>query len=338
MKTKFIYLCAILLLGANVKAQDHIYSQFYNSPNYLNPALNGQFDGDFRINLIYRNQWTSIPGPLNYYSLSADLNLPKLNGGVGLLVTKTSEGSAYLNKVNFSGIYSYSVQFDNSALYFGLQAGVTNRKVDADKLVFLDQLNSGGIIPNGGTGASVPVFNNKFYFDSGAGINVVIGSLRFGASGQHLNKPNETLTGVTSLLPMRFNGYASFRFPLNENFEDSPVIIPSAVFYRQAGISSFSGGMQCKYKSVNIGLWYRGDGQQNDAIVLSFILDIFTNNSSDKVRFGISHDATTSRLPYSNTSGTTEGSLGYETTFPKNEDYRSFRNSASSGYRCYDFY
>lgn len=229
-------------------AQDHLYSQFYNAPNYLNPALNGQFAGDFRLNMLYRNQWTSLPGALNYFTCSADLNIPTLNGGVGLMVTKSSEGTAYLNKMNISGIYSYSVEWNDNTLSFGLQAGVTNRKVDADKLVYLDQLNEQGIIPGGGTSASAPQFNHRFYFDGGAGINLVFGNLMLGAAGQHLNQPNETLTGVYTPLPRRFNFYASYKLqldPLDEEERNS--LIPSVVWYRQAGVSSFSAGAQFKH-------------------------------------------------------------------------------------------
>lgn len=83
-----ILLCASALFS---KAQDHIYSQFYNAPQYLNPALVGQFNGDFRINCIYRSQWTKISGPLNYYTVAADFNVSQFGGGFGLMATKSSE-------------------------------------------------------------------------------------------------------------------------------------------------------------------------------------------------------------------------------------------------------
>jgi len=334
---KKIYLLLLLAAAAlRGYGQDHLYSQFYNAPNYLNPALNGQFDGDFRVNLIYRNQWSSIPGPLNYYSFSADLNVPSLNGGLGLMMTKSSEGSAYLNKTNFSGIYSYSVEFDENTLSFGLQAGVTNRKVDADKLIYLDQLNDQGIIPGGGSAGSAPLFNNRFFFDAGAGINLVLGNSMLGASGQHLNRPNETLTGVYTPLARRFNFYASYKWLLDPyDEENSPSLVPSVVLYRQAGVSSFSAGAQFKHRGVNIGLWYRGDGVQQDALVISVIFDLFSGKTDDHIRLGLSHDATTSKLNYSRTAGTTEGAFSYETTLPgRDQPY------ARSGYgkKCYDFY
>src|SRR6476661_5991893 len=121
---KFLKLILFLmLLRLTATAQDHIYSQFYNAPNYLNPALNGQFNGDLRINMIYRNQWSSLPGPLAYYSLGIDYNVPKFGGGFGFLATRTTEGTAYLQKTNLSGIYSYSVDFSNAVLSFVLQGG-----------------------------------------------------------------------------------------------------------------------------------------------------------------------------------------------------------------------
>lgn len=315
-------------------AQDHTYSQFYDAPIYLNPALNGQFDGDFRANFIYRSQWTNLPGGLNYYTFSADLNLPKLDGGLGLMITKSSEGVAYFNKISLSGIYSYSVELENSILSFGLQVGATNRKIDNDKLIFIDQLNSQGIIGNGITAGSNLPFNNKYYFDSGTGANYVIGNVMLGASAQHLNRPNESLTVGVAQLPIRFNGYASWKISLNTFYEDSPSLIPSIVYQSQGTVSQFSAGLQYKHHSVNIGLWYRGSQQQNDAIVLSAIFDLLGKEDRNKIRLGFSHDASISKLPYSNTSGSTEGSLNYETKF--NHDYSV--PEKSYGNRCYHFY
>ena len=48
MKWRFLLLISCIL-GVNIaKAQDNIYSQFFNAPIYLNPALTGQFEGDLR--------------------------------------------------------------------------------------------------------------------------------------------------------------------------------------------------------------------------------------------------------------------------------------------------
>jgi len=340
MRTLTLFLLILPLTVSSLRAQDHVYSQFYNSPNYLNPALNGQFDGDLRMNMIYRNQWSSVPGTLSYFTYSADYSMPKLNGGLGLMVTSSNEGTAALKKLNISGIYSYSVDFDNAVLSFGLQGGFTRRSIDYSKIVFGDQIDPVyGIIPGLESGVSKPDFNRKFYFDAGAGINLVVGNFMIGSSAQHINKPNESFTGTRSPLPLRMNAHASFRMTLDPYDPDNgPVLIPSVVYYNQANVNSVSMGMQCKYKMVNAGLWYRSEsGGKSDAIVLSLIFDVFLRSDSyDKVRLGVSHDVTTSKIQYGNTSGTTEGALSYETTFPNR--VQSGYNRVSGSKRCYDFY
>ncbi len=333
-------LLIILLYGLPGLAQDHLYSQFFDSPIYLNPALTGQFKGDLRMNLIYRNQWTSVPGTLSYLSASIDYNVPKFGGGVGLLFTRSSEGTAYLDKTNVSGVYSYSVGSEDFVLSFGLQAGVTNRVLDYSKLVFGDQIDPTLGIVSGSSGGSLP-FNNKFYFDSGLGTNLVVGEFDIGLAMQHLNQPNESFTGTPSKLPIRTNAHLSYRMDLNpfENLDDDEksYVIPSVVFYKQSQAESYSIGLQYKRRSINVGLWYRsGDNTGPSAIVLSLIFDLYINrDGGEKLRFGVSHDAPVSGLSYGNTSGTQEGSIGYETTLPNSGDNQQRFEGAR---RCYEFY
>lgn len=332
----------ILLFCIKVQAQDHMYSQFFNSPVYLNPALNGQFDGDLRMNLVYRNQWTTLPGGPTYLSASIDYNMPSFGGGVGLLFTRGSEGSAYLKKNNISGIYSYSIGSQDYVLSFGLQAGITNRSLDYGRLVFSDQIDPRlGIDPTLVSSAELPAYNNKFYFDSGAGINLVAGNFMIGSAVQHINHPNESFTGDRANLPMRITAHLSYMWDLNkyDNLynDEKSYIIPSVVVYKQQNVQSISAGIQYKRRSINAGLSYRSNGGDGpSAVVVSLIFDLFINREGgEKLRFGLSHDAPASKLSYSNTSGTTEGSIGYETTLPNRPDpYRKFEGAR----RCYDFY
>jgi type IX secretion system PorP/SprF family membrane protein len=326
----------------HLKAQDHMYSQFFNSPVYLNPALNGQFEGDLRMNLIYRNQYTSVPGSLSYITASIDYNVPQFGGGIGLLFTRSAEGTAYLNKNNISGIYSYSVGSEAFVLSFGLQAGVTNRSVDYSKLVFSDQIDPRlGFIPGSVSAADPPLFNNKFYFDSGAGINLTVGEFNIGGAAQHVNRPNESFTGVPVKLPIRSTLHASYRWNVSNDDnlydDEKSYVIPSVVMYKQANAQSVSAGLQYKRRSINAGVWYRGGGQTGpSSFVVSLIFDLFINrDGGEKIRMGVSHDVPSGGLNYSNTSGTTEGSIGYETKLPSRSNMeRKFIGAR----RCYDFY
>ncbi|MXV51015.1 type IX secretion system membrane protein PorP/SprF [Pedobacter sp. HMF7647] len=340
MKRRFAvgFLCLFGILTG--RAQDHIYSQFYNAPVYLNPALNGQFKGDLRVNFIYRNQWTAVPGTLNYMTASLDYQLPEFNSGIGLIVNHTSEGTAFWTKNNIAGVYSYAVGSDNFNLSFGLQAGITNNRIDETKLVFSDQLDvHTGIVPGAASSAGPLQYNNRYYFDSGAGINLVVGNFMAGGAVQHLNKPNESFTGMKSPLPMRTTAYMSYRLGLIAGGydEDNLYAIPSVVVYSQSKSIAYSAGLQVKKNALNAGIWYRNNSQGGpDAVVVSLIFDIFSGSYRDeKIRLGVSHDATTSRLGYGNTTGTTEGSIGYEVSFPnRNGGYRQFAESV----KCSDFY
>jgi len=321
--------------------QDHIYSQFYNAPLYLNPALTGQFEGDVRMNMIYRNQWTGLSGNLSYLHASADLHIPNFGGGVGLQFNRSSEGTAFLVKNNIVATYSYSVGSDDFVLSFGIQAGITNRQIDWDKLVFSDQIdNRLGYIPGSISAAQPPAQANRYYFDPGAGANLVFGNFMAGLGVYHINQPDESFSGAQAKLPTRFTANASYRLPLVRSYiygsDDGSYLIPSVVYYKQGNVSSISAGAQFKYKGVNTGLWYRTAGEGGpDAIVISLIFDIFSGRRKDgeKLRLGLSHDATTSRINYTNTNGTTEASIGYEKYFPNSSSYNKF-----NGLRCYDFY
>lgn len=337
--TSVLLSCLCLL---QVRAQDHIYSQFFNEPLYLNPSLTGQFEGDIRMNLIYRNQWSGLGENLNYMSASADINIPSFGGGVGLIFNRSSEGTAYLVKNNIAATYSYSVGNDDFVTSFGVQAGMTNRNIDWNKLVFSDQIDPRlGYIPGSISVAENPNLSSKYFFDAAAGINFVYRSFMIGASVYHINKPNESFSGAEAKLPMRITTNASYRIPLSYNSygygtdDDGPYLIPSVVYYRQDQFNSVSAGVQFKYRGVNTGVWYRTAGQNTpDAIVLSVIFDLFGGSrSGEKLRLGLSHDATTSKLNYTNTSGTTEASIGYQKFFRNSDNYEKF-----NGLRCYHFY
>ena len=216
-------------------AQDHMYSQFFNSPLYLNPALTGQFEGDLRMNLIYRNQFTSVPGGFNYITASVDYNIPQFGGGVGLLFTRGTEGAAGLIKNNIAGIYSYSVGSEDYVLSFGLQAGITNRSVNYGKLIFSDQIDPQfGYIPGAPTSAEPPLFDNRFYFDAGVGINLAVSSFNIGGALQHINRPNESFTGTPAKLPIRGTAHVSYRWDLNPRHTGSKPAPSSLLGYGPA--------------------------------------------------------------------------------------------------------
>jgi type IX secretion system PorP/SprF family membrane protein len=340
---KILFFTVMMLTGLRAFSQDHLYSQYFNSPVYLNPALNGQFEGDFRANFNYRSQYTTSGSPSNYFTATVDYNIPQFGGGVGLMFNRSSEGSDFLNTNSIAGIYSYSVGSDEYILSFGIQAGISNRSIDYSRLVFDDQIDPTlGIIPGSTSAADALALNNKYYFDTGAGINLVVSDFMIGGALQHLNSPNDSFTGVPVKLPIRGTGYMTYRLDLNSednmDDDDKSYFIPSVVFYKQAQSQSLAAGVEYKHRGISAGLWYRSGGQEGpSAIVVSLIFDIFVNKETqEKFRLGVSHDAPVSGINYGETSGSSEGSINYQTINPNRSADSAPKFEGAT--HCYQFY
>src|ERR1700744_5202325 len=66
---------ALALTMHTVDAQDIHFTQFNAAPLIINPAFTGNFDGQYRVAAIYRNQWQSVTVPYVTYGASIDAPL-----------------------------------------------------------------------------------------------------------------------------------------------------------------------------------------------------------------------------------------------------------------------
>ena len=83
-----LLMLSIGLAVSKVNAQvDPHFSQYYVYPSWLNPALTGAFDGQYRVSGVYRNQWGNISSPFTTYGASAEFTTEKkINLGVSVLI------------------------------------------------------------------------------------------------------------------------------------------------------------------------------------------------------------------------------------------------------------
>ncbi len=143
--------CLIILLGigGRLAAQDVHFSQFYNAPLLLNPALTGKINGTFRAGVIYRNQWFGAINGRTAFStpmVSFDMPIRLKNGdafGVGGFVVNDRTGGGVLNRIQVvvSGAYHKGFGADNNhALSLGFQAGFNQRKLDMAGMNFSTML------------------------------------------------------------------------------------------------------------------------------------------------------------------------------------------------------
>jgi len=162
-----IFLSAIFL--APTYGQDFHYTQYFMSPLGVNPALAGAYNGSYRINGIYRDQYRGSSGtPFGGFSLNVDA--PIIRGirkqdwiGVGLRIEQNTSGSLG-QKLNFYGLgVAYHLALNkkqNSIFTLGAQYGTGGYKY--------------GQLVNGDTGHSIvngELSDTESMFSGGQGTN-----------------------------------------------------------------------------------------------------------------------------------------------------------------------
>ena len=88
----------LIVIQITSLAQDFHFSMNQLSPLNLNPAIVGNFDGDFRINSNHRSQWSAVTIPYSTYSISADLNTKK-QLPIGFVINQDRAGDSKFNTI-----------------------------------------------------------------------------------------------------------------------------------------------------------------------------------------------------------------------------------------------
>jgi type IX secretion system PorP/SprF family membrane protein len=307
-------LTGMVLWGLTAAAQDPFFSQAFNAPLTLNPASAGNAEMDLRFTATYKRQFVNVPSSMQYAAVGVDRYIKNLHGGVGLLLTNSKEG--YLMKNSLHAMYSYALCLPSSRLHLGLQAGISNRSINYNKLYFSDQIDNTGIIPGAVSGVDIALNNNKYFADFAAGfIYYYRENWMFGGGAHHINQPDESLTSNSySMLPRQWFGYTRYKLDLDEAGDS--YLLPGVLLYKQA--QNTSTGFGCEYKNARmaIGAWYRTNMNfsNSDAFVVTMSLDLFDRryNDRDRLRVGMAYDATTGDLGFSRSAGSGEGAFIWE--------------------------
>ncbi len=64
------------LIPSFSRGQDIHFSQFFETPLLRNPSLAGIFNGDVRVQGVYRNQWGSVTVPYQTGSFNVEYKQP----------------------------------------------------------------------------------------------------------------------------------------------------------------------------------------------------------------------------------------------------------------------
>jgi type IX secretion system PorP/SprF family membrane protein len=230
-----------LLFLSETKAQEAVFAQSYNSPVYLNPAMTGVFDGQWRLNANYRSQWDGIfsSAPIrsihaafdyrknvvnkDYVSFSFSALSDETGSSARLKTTRGNLGASYMMQMGGS-------KYRNSAQYLvvGAQVGVGQHTLGLGDIWFDRQYDSVNNVVNTTlpTGELLPQSN--MYLDYNVGLLYYMTwatnrSLYIGASMHHLSQPNISFYGdPKENLRRRFTLHGGGEIPFNKDLSIMP--------------------------------------------------------------------------------------------------------------------
>jgi type IX secretion system PorP/SprF family membrane protein len=270
---------ALLWQSAGLNAQDLHFSQFFEAPLLRNPALAGLYEGDIRVQGVYRNQWSSISFPYQTGSLNADYKFPVGKGedfmSVGLQLLFDRAGTVALTTTHFLPVVNFHKSLSanrNTYLSLGFMGGLVTRRLDRSRVTTNNQYDGfeyNGSLPDGEVFAA-----NYAYLDANVGMsfNSTIGAdeqhLFFvGLAYHHFNKPVNSFYQNINHLPkwvlsgglklnidmysyVTFHGDYSRQWPYQE-------LIGGAMYSRKVGDEdvptyTIHGGMYVRYKDAVI--------------------------------------------------------------------------------------
>lgn len=318
IKSAKILFGLVLLSGFNAVSQDVHFTQIFNNPTQINPALTGSFNGDQRVNLTHKQQWNSIGPGFQTYQLAFDNGLMKKQWknsfiGLGLRAYSDKSGNPEMKNTSFELLVSDHIYLDaNQTLSFGMSGSFNQMSIGNTNLIWEDQYIAG----SGSLGTTAESFTNmsQNFFDLGAGIawtytkrtnsvnSVSDFNATVGLSANHLTQPElDPILTSSSNVSRKYNGYAKFYINVPGS---NLALVPSALYSKQANHNELVLGSLFRYEfsqgsritgfksgfASSLGLFYRW----KDAISPTLFIEYA------KIAVGVSYDVTVSQLTNAN--------------------------------------
>lgn len=324
--TRWTILCAIVFQAVlRLDAQDPRFSQFYATPNQLNPALNGVFEGAFRFTANYRELYSSILAKDAFRTFAAGVEFRNKVGrsgdfyGLSMSALRDNVGISNFNRFHAHVGGSYLKQLNSSRyrssdqyLIAGAQIGAGQRGFDWGRLWFSNQFNTNQAFVDYGS-ASGEDFQRRetsIFLDFNAGLlwYAILddnASIYAGGALHHINEPNISFVEtMDEVLHRKWVGHAGGEIPFSQQLSLLPAV---AVMGQNKGMSAAVGAnvrytnRDWKEIAVRAGAWAHvvnrlDQGMHLDAIAVTTVLEM------ERWNLGLSYDVTTSILSAANNS------------------------------------
>ena len=323
----------LCFMAGDLYGQDPRFSQYYNSPWNLNPAMTGLHNGRWRATVNYRDQWSSIleNESFNTYALAGDFRFNVSNTdyaafGLGVMHDEAGTSQYEQNKVEIGGAFLKQLsggrrQADHY-LSVGAQLGAGQQTINWNQLWFSRQYDPVAQRPDlgAGNGENMNSNSSNVYIDFNAGLLWYAllendGFFYLGGAMHHINSPDiSVMEGGSESLYSRWSAHIGGQFPLSREF----ALLPGALVMRQGPSFETDFGLNIRYHNndlnelgLRFGVWGRlgnrpNSGIQADAITFVGMLEL------ERYVLGLSYDVTVSGLSQANYSrGAFEISFSY---------------------------
>ena len=251
-------------------SQDIHFSQFFEAPLLRNPSLAGIFTGDYRVQAVFRDQWSSFTNAYRTGSLNGEYKMPVGKGSdfltVGLQLLYDKAGSAALSTTELLPALNYHKSLsDDHPMYLslGFMGGLVEKRIDMSKVTTNSQYNGTAFDPALPDGELL-VNPTIRYLDGSLGLsfNTVFGqekanTLFFGAAMHHVNRPKNSFYKSTIELDPKYVFSGGMKLIINE----FAFFTVQADHTRQGSATETIGGALYSYKL--------GDDPENSNYILS---------------------------------------------------------------------
>jgi type IX secretion system PorP/SprF family membrane protein len=323
-----------VLFSVKITAQDAHFSQFYNAPQQINPAMIGLFNGQYRIAVNYRDQWASVLNNNPFRTAGAGMDMrfrvaddDFVGAGIWLMQDEAGDarfaqskgviGGSYMKQLS-SGRYRNSDQY----LIGGAQVGFGQNRILNNNFWYSKQFDptTSSVNLNNPSGEATLAQVTPLYLDFNAGLmwyNVFEDSksIYAGASIYHILQPEVSFKdGGSSPLYTRWTGQVGGQFPMNDGFS----LLPALIVMGQGKSMMANFGTNFRYTNnednelaLRAGIWGRLANKLQSSVNLDAV--IFTAAlEKGNWQLGLSYDINTSSLQRaSNNRGAFEVSFIY---------------------------
>jgi len=300
----FILGIFFLSFAQDTYAQTPYSSQNFNLNNFFNPATSG-FGINNKVQTIFRTQYEGVGSAYRTIGLAADVALLRKNSydknnlfgmGVQAVSEQVLDGVLQTNAITLS--FANRLFFNESktsSIALGISSTLITRTIDASKLTFGDQFNSGRLFNT----SSIEVINSiPSKFSSNVGLLYTLSNeqtfLQFGGSLFYINRSSteqalekfeesyQTLGQINFEKRVWENNTIAFHADYQNRFE-SEFVYAGAVY-----------SIPMNSKGENIDRLYIGCFYRTKDAIIPYVGLIYK-----KYKFGLSYDVYQSKMSLS---------------------------------------